>query len=272
MLQVQNASLLQPPYFANDARCIQPVKISPSPTLTSQISGDVDVCVDIQDSDGDQIRFQLSETSDRVRLFVNDDLVLDSVIRLAADDETGLVRDMKGVFCIPVADRASKLTQLRALLARVGVVVAPLRAPNTVPALPASPVRTIQPCDPSSANERADSREGVQAVFAEQRAWVELGVPTYRLGRAIVPLRASGADSEVDTAGGAEPEKARDATMKAASAAAAMETTTEAAATEAAAEEEATDASQATAEASIEIAAAAVDSATGAEAATDAAT
>jgi hypothetical protein len=267
MLQVHNASLLQPPYFANDARCIQPVKISPSPTLTSQISGDVDGRVDIQDSDGDQIRFQLSENGDRVRLFVNDDLVLDSVIRLAADDETGLVRDMKGVFCIPVADRASKLTQLRALLARVGVVVAPLRAPNTVPALPASPVRTIQPCDPSSANERADSREGVQAVSAEQRAWVELGVPTYRLGRAIVPLRASGADSE--TAGGAEP---RDATMKAASAAAAMETTTEAAATEAAAAEEATDASQATAEASIEIAAAAVDSATGAEAATDAAT
>jgi len=82
--------------------------------------------VEITDTDGDVIRFGLSEDGRRVVEYVNGKVELESVTCLKVDESSGVVIDPLGRFTVKEEDRAVKLALLRELMSSVGVEITPI--------------------------------------------------------------------------------------------------------------------------------------------------
>jgi ankyrin repeat protein len=76
--------------------------------------------VQIVDTDGDMVRFCLSEDGKHIELSVNGEIIINQVTDIQVDDSTGRVSLENGGFRIKDEDRNAKLSKLRALFSSIG--------------------------------------------------------------------------------------------------------------------------------------------------------
>ena len=168
--------------------------------------------VEIEDTQGDRVHFAIAGAGiKRVTMEVNGNLMLSAVRLLRADESSGLVVTAKGHFHIKEGERASKLEELRALLARVGVSVLPCaeeRAPQAAPG----------EAPEGEESTGASTVWRVQAEAMVKRVWAELGATSLGVPAAVEASRpyycddskvggagAGGLAQEEEGAAGASP-------------------------------------------------------------------
>lgn len=109
-----------------------------TPLPPVQTCADLHKEVELVDTDGDNIRFVLSEDGRQVIEYVNGKVELESVTYFKIDEAKGMVFDPLGRFTLKEEDRVVKLKMLEDLFARVGIV--PTRVASGQPSAPAATV------------------------------------------------------------------------------------------------------------------------------------